>query len=238
MTHEHLPRPVDRIVEDQCHRWGLGRHDAEGTGPRRPVVTLSRQHGAGGGELASRLAKACRLDLFDRELVHQIAESAHLRDSVVQSLDDRDRQVLEDWLLSLVSDSYLSATSYRYHLTRVLGAIARHGGAVVVGRGAHLVLGPHEALRVLVVAPLEDRVREVARRDRVDQREARRRIEEVEASRREFLHRHFHAEFADLTAFDLVLNSGTLGADGSFEMLSAALRARHWPARAAALAMS
>ncbi|MCM2257054.1 MAG: cytidylate kinase-like family protein [Vicinamibacteria bacterium] len=238
MTSEHLPRPLGRIVEEQCHRWDLVHHDAEDTGPRRPVVTLSRQHGAGGAELAGRLARVVGLDLFDRELVHQIAESAHLRDSVVQALDDRDRQVLEDWLVSLVSDSYLSPASYRFHLTRVLGAIARHGGAVVLGRGAHLVLGPHEAVRVLVVAPIEDRVRTVARRDGIDATEARHRIDQVEAARREFLQRHFRTDFADPTCFDLVLNTGALGMEGAFDVLRSALQVHHWPARTPALALS
>jgi cytidylate kinase len=220
---ERLPRTLDRIVEDQVHRWQLARTESHEEARRRPVVTVSRQHGAGGSELASRLAQQMQLDLFDKELVHQIAESAHLGDSVVQALDDRDREMLADWLVALVSDSYLSPVGYHYHLTRVLGAIARHGAAVIVGRGGHLVLGPSEALRVLVVAPLEQRVRTVAQREGVGDREARQHIAAVESERRAFLQRHFHADFADPTSFDLVLNTGTLGVEGALGVVKAAL---------------
>jgi cytidylate kinase len=77
------------------------------------------------------------------------------------------------------------------------------------------VLGLGGAFRVLVVAPLEVRVRTVAQRDGVDEREARRRIVSVEADRKTFLMKHFHADFADPTTFDIVVNTAVLGVNGT-----------------------
>ena len=160
-------------------------------------MTVSRQHGAGGAEVARTLAAELGLDLFDREIIQRIAESTHLSERVVSSLDEKDRELLADWLSALSSRSYLSPMEYRYHLSRVVGAVAHHGGAVILGRGAHLILGQGEALRVLVVAPLEARVRAVMEREGLAEREARQRIVTVEADRKAFLMKHFHADFAD-----------------------------------------
>jgi cytidylate kinase len=105
-----------------------------------------------------------------------------------------------------------------------VGAIAHHGGAVILGRGAHLILGQGEALRVLVVAPLEARVRAVMERERLGEREARRRIESVEADRKAFLMKHFHSDFADPAAFDVVVNTAVLGVDGACETIRTAVQ--------------
>ena len=208
-----MTRTIDAIVEEQAHRWQLRREEQKADA-HRPVVTVSRLHGARGGDVARKLAADLGFDLFDREIIQRIAESTHLSERVVASLE-KDREVLTDWLSSVASSTYLSPVEFRYHLSRVVGAIAQHGGAVILGRAAHLVLGPGGALRVLVVAPLEARVRTVAEREGVDEREASRRIVSVEADRKAFLMKHFHADFADPSTFDIVVNTAVLGVDGA-----------------------
>jgi cytidylate kinase len=223
-----MTRTIDAIVEEQAHRWQLRREDREAEA-RRPVVTVSRLHGARGGEVARTLAGELGLDLFDREIIQRIAESTHLSERVVASLE-KDREVLTDWLASIASSNYLSPVEFRYHLSRVVGALAQHGGAVILGRAAHLVLGPGGALRVLVVAPLEARIRTVAEREGIDEREARRRIVSVEADRKAFLMKHFHADFADPSTFDLVVNTAVLGVAGACAAIRTAVE--RMPARA------
>jgi cytidylate kinase len=218
-----MTRSIEALVEEQAHRWQLvrgERHEEQ----RGPVVTVSRQHGAGGAEVARKLAADLGLDLFDREIIQRIADSTHLSERVVSSLDEKDRELLADWLSALSSRSYLSPMEYRYHLARVVGAVAHHGGAVILGRGAHLILGQGEALRVLVVAPLESRVRAVMTREGLSDREARQRIVTVEADRKAFLMKHFHADFADPTTFDLVVNTAVLGTGGACGAILAAVQ--------------
>jgi cytidylate kinase len=217
-----MTRTIEAMVDEQARRWQLVRSERH-EDQHRPVVTVSRQHGAGGAEVAKTLAKDLGLDLFDREIIQRIADSAHLSERVVSSLDEKDRELLADWLSALSSHSHLSAMEYRYHLSRVVGAVAHHGGAVILGRGAHLILGQGEALRVLVVAPLEARVRAVMDREGLGERDARQRIVTVEADRKAFLMKHFHADFADPTTFDLVVNTAVLGTGGACGSIRAAV---------------
>jgi cytidylate kinase len=218
-----MTRSIEAMVDEQARRWQLVRSERREE-HRRPVVTVSRQHGAGGGEVARSLATELGLDLFDREIIQRIAESTHLSERVVSSLDEKDRELLADWLSALSSRGYLSPMEYRYHLSRAVGAVAHHGGAVILGRGAHLILGAGEALRVLVVAPLETRVRAVMGREGLCERDARQRIVTVEADRKAFLMKHFHADFADPTTFDLVVNTAVLGTGGACGAIRAAVQ--------------
>ena len=217
-----MARSVEALVEQQSRRWQLMRAERREV-ERRPVLTVSRQHGAGGGELVKLLARELGFDVFDREILHQIAESTHLSEQVVSSLDDKARELLTEWLSGMASHDYLSSVEYRYQLARVVGAIAHHGGAIILGRGAHLILGRGEALRIFVVAPLEARVATLMRREGIPEREARRQIQAVEADRSAFLMKHFHAQLGDPAHFDLVVNTAQLGVERAAAAVRAAL---------------
>lgn len=221
-----LPRSVETLVDQQARRWQVVRETRAPEAARAPVVTVSHQHGAGGGEVVRRLAQQMELDVFDREIVSQIAESTHLSERVVATLDEKARAWLADWLESLASHDFLSRAEYRYELTRVVGTIARHGGAIIVGHGAHLVLGEGEALRVQLVAPLAARVAAVMQRSGRSEREARREVQAVEAGHRAFVMQHFHVDLEDPTRFDMILNTARLGIAGSVAAIRAALLAR------------
>ena len=216
-----MPRSVEALVEQQARRWQLVREERRDE-ERRPVLTVSRQHGAGGSEVVKTLARELGLDVFDREIIQQIAESTHLSERVVGALDDKKREMLTEWLSGIASHDYLSAVEYRYQLARVVGAMAHHGGAIILGRGAHLILGQGEALRVLVVAPLEARVAAVMTREGISERDARRQIQVVEADRKAFLMKHFHTDFDDPILFDLVVNTTLLGIANSCAAIAAA----------------
>jgi cytidylate kinase len=211
---EHLPRSIERLAEERSRQW-LHERRVVPSEPPQPVITVSRQHGADGDRVAGCLAEQLGLHLYDREILDRIAAEAHLNASTVSPLDERDRELLADWLAPLALDSYLSASGYRDYLIRVVRSIAGQGGAVILGRGAHLILGESQALRILVVAPLPARVAEVARAEGLSPQAARRRVAEVDGQRRAFMLRHFHKDPNDLAAFDLVVNSHVLGVAGA-----------------------
>jgi cytidylate kinase len=220
-----MTRSIEALVEEQVRRWQLLRQQPREEVEVRPVVTVTGQHGARADELSLQLASELGFDHFDREIIHRVAESAQLSESVVSALDGKKRALFTDWLAAVASRNYFGPTEYRYHLAHVIGAIAHQGGAVIVGRGAHLLLGD-KALRVLAAAPLEDRVRTVMEAEGLSERDARRRIVEVESNRHAFILMHYRVEFADPTAFDLVVNTAALGLDGATAAVRAALATR------------
>jgi len=216
-----MSRSIEALVDEQVRRWELLRQKPK-EAKTRPVITVTGQHGARGDELSQQLASELGFDHFDREIIHRVAESAQLSERVVATMDMKKRELLADWLAGFATRNYISSTEYKYHLAHVIGAIAHQGGAVIVGRGAHLLL-KGQALRVLAVAPLEDRVHTVMDSEGLSERDARRRIEEVESDRHAFILMHYHAEFSDSTAYDLVVNTAALGLDGSIAAVRAAL---------------
>jgi hypothetical protein len=220
-----MARSLGVLVDHQARRFQLQR-DRREADIRRPVLAMALQYGAGGEDVVRSLAKELALDVFDREIVRQIAESTHRSERAVGALDDRVRRWTADWLESLATHDFLSTSAYREQLAQVVGEIARHGGAIIVGHGAHLVLGESDALRVLLTAPLAARVAAVMRAEGVGERTARRRVVEVEAARRAALEHRFHVDLEDPSRFDLVLNAARLGVAGSVAAIRAAVEHR------------
>ena len=217
-----LPRSPERMAHQHSAGLGLSR---QFTWPpqHRPVVALTRLPGAHGEELARLIAARLGYELYDQELIHAIATSSHHSDRVVESLDERARGLLTQWLTEAFSVEPFTPHDYRDHLGRVVGALVHRGGAVIVGRGAHLMVPPGLGIRVLALAPYVDRVRTVAVERGCCEAAARGIVEHEESARRRFLREHFHAELADPTAVDLVVNTSVLGISRAAGLVVAAV---------------
>jgi cytidylate kinase len=109
---------------------------------------------------------------------------------------------------------------------RVIATLGEGGAAVIVGRGSPYVLGPELGLRVLVVAPREQRIERLAKRHDLPLAEAVTRLEREDAARRQFVARSFRVDPDDASLYDLAVNTGALGIDGAAELVEATLRRR------------
>ncbi len=221
------PKSVTQLIEDHIQQWQVGGK-RKYKQPIRPVVTLSRLPGSGGEVLGRKLAENLKISYFDNEIIEAIAKSAKVGDTIVETLDEQDRSMLSDWISALLGDQQLWPYEYLHHLSRVVGAIAAHGHAVIVGRGAGFILPPEISLRVLVVAPMEDRVRNVAEMFKVPEEEARKRVIRAESERRAYIRRYFNVDMMDPIYYDLIINTQYLTIDNGVEIVKAAYNTRRW----------
>jgi len=106
---------------------------------------------------------------------------------------------------------------------KVIGAIGKHGSAIIVGRGANFVVPPQNRLRLRIVAPQNVRIANVARAFDVKTEDARRHIIRTESDRRAFIRKYFNADITDPINYDLVINTGELEIDKAVKAVIAAL---------------
>jgi len=229
------PRSIDKLIEEQIRRWEASRRRRPPELPPDPVIAVSRLPGCYGGSLALELARRLQFDFFDREILHQVALNTHLSETILRTLDDKDLPRITECVEALFLGRYLSGDYFRC-LSKVLMAIAAHGRAVILGRGASLILKPECCVRVLLVAPFKERVRAVAAHEGVTRLEAQRRLVRSDSERRDFFQRHFHTEMLDPTHYDLVLNTADLGRDAILAILQTAWEGKRAQARALACA--
>lgn len=219
-------RSLDKIIEEQIVRWQVDQKKKYKK-PIRPVITLSRVPGAGGSVLAQRLAQDLKIDLFDQKIVEEIAKSSKVSEKVVQTLDEQDRSILDDWI-RMLGEGYLWSYEYLKHLTKVVGTIGAHGHALILGRGASFILPQEVSLRVLVLAPLQTRIDNVMRGYGASASEAKRRVLRTESDRRAFVRKYFNADMTDPLNYDLVINTKNLSIDAAVKIVEEAFNSREW----------
>lgn len=202
-------RSPQQIVEEQVQRWQLLKK----TAPEKqvsPTVTLSREPGSGGRVVAEALAAELGFDIFHQEMIQQLSENTRVQHRLLETLDERGMNVLEEWISSLVNERHLWPDQYLKHLMKLVGVIARHGSAVIVGRGANFILPPECCLKLRVIAPRRTRIENVARLHEVTRQEAERRVIRTESERRAFVRKYFNADIDDPLNYDMVINAGRL----------------------------
>jgi len=196
------------------------------------VITISREYGAGGGEVARRLADLLKWELLDRELLHQAAALEHLPDAELERLDEK--------AVSLADRFRLHPTHQRYihGLTEAARQAARRGHVVLVGRGLRHLLGDWPgAFHLRLVAPREWRAQRMALRESWSAAQALAKCLEVERTRARFLRYFFGHAAVSPEQYDLVVNSGRVPLEVILEGVAAAVREsadKEWPGADAA----
>ncbi|HEY7424769.1 MAG TPA: cytidylate kinase-like family protein [Gemmataceae bacterium] len=172
------------------------------------VITVSREYGAGGGEVARRLAEALGWQLLDRELLHQAAAVEQLPDAELERLDEK--------ALSMADRLRLHPPHQRYMhgLTEAARQAAVRGQVVLVGRGTRHLLGDMaDAFHLRLVAPLDWRVQRMALREGWTMEQARARCLEVDRGRDRFTRYFFGPDALRPEQYDLVANSDRVPLD-------------------------
>lgn len=217
-------RSIEKIVEDQILQWNRFQPEKKETLKSVSVITVSRESGSGGTLMAAKLAKDLGFDLFHREVIQEMAESANISARIVETLDERGLSVLEDSLAAMIRDRHLWPDEFMRHLLKVVGTIGKHGRAVIVGRGAQYILPFDETLKVRVIAPLALRIYNVAHELGVEEGEAEKMILKADSDRRSFSRKYFYADVTDPLHYDLIINTARVSVDEGVEIIKAALR--------------
>ncbi len=217
---------IDQFVQDQLKKWeDAYSKDKAKTEARLPVVTVAMQPGSCGSVVAQKIAERLGFSYFHRGIVEEISKSAKIRSTVVNTLEKERLSGVKDFISSLIEEQYIHPDTYLRHLLEVIGTIGKHGRAVIVGRGANFILPADDIFSVRVIAPLEERIRNVALHYRVTSEEAKRRIIRRASRRKAFVRQSFHVDISDPIHYDMIVNTGKMSIAAAVESVIAAVMA-------------
>ena len=205
------------------------------------VITITRQYGAGGSEVARLSAGKLGWQLVDNEFVDEVAKRSGVSADEVAANEERAPSLLERLVRALASSSpevfvpggtqttEKEADALVTPPEHVLAAASQSGNVVLVGRGAQAFFArahAADALHVFVVAPLEARIRELTVRLGVSADEAKQQAEKMEADRDRYVQRYYKRQRQDASNYHLVVNTGHLGYDGAADLVVCAAQQR------------
>ena len=225
---------VNAIVERQMRNWELGRlQRRQEPEHAQPVVadfiTISRELGCGGHEVARLVAERLGWPMFDKEILDLMAEHDEVRRQVYQSLDERDLSWLEESLRSFMDPSF-SRNDFFHRLSETILSLARQASAVFLGRGAEYILPRTHGFRVRFVAPLDSRIRHHARRKSIPEAQAGAEVLRLDRERRDYIAKYFKTDPSDPLRADIIVNMSRYSPASAAELVLAARKlAGHQP---------
>jgi cytidylate kinase len=205
-----------------------------------PIVTISRQFGAGGSSVAALVAAELGAEIVDKTLIDEVAGRLTLEPSEVEAEAERPRTLLERLVRSFSTlepgigagwsppypDSLFDPRKAIIQITeQVIREVAVSGNAIIVGRGAGFVLRDRaDVFRVFLRAPEAARVKVLMARFGLSEAQARRKMHETDSNRAAYIHQLYGRDWCDPDEYDLVVNTGRIGYTATSEIIMRGLK--------------
>jgi len=182
------------------------------------IITIEREYGSGGGEIAQLLSQQLGWKLWDQLLTEEIARLAECPKAVVERREERTDPLYYRLFKSFLRGSYegsinahklkvVDSESILKITQRVVEHAAKTGNSVIVGRGSqHFLRNRQDALRVFLYAPREDKVRRLIARGK-SEGEAEQLVDTVDRERADFIQRYFNVEWPDRAIYHTMINT-------------------------------
>jgi len=182
------------------------------------IITIEREYGCGGGEIAQLVANRLGWKLWDQRLTEEIARLAHCPKAVVEAREERNDPLYYRLFKSFLRGSYEgSMNAPKLNLVdsetivritrRVVEHAAESGKCVIVGRGSQQFLKTRpDTLRIFLYAPREDKVRRLLSRGKSEE-EAEELVDSVDQERSDFIQKYFHVDWPDRPIYHTMLNT-------------------------------
>jgi hypothetical protein len=196
-----------------------------------PCLLVSREIASGGNLIARQTGARLGWNVYDGELVDEIARVAHERRRLVESVDERSRSLWEQTWQQVLTWAQPTDATYLHGLRQVVMSLGHHGDAVIVGRGARHLLPSGCAVRVRVIAPLEQRAARMAEEEGISKAAALAKIRDIDAAREAFIWRTFKQRADSPLNYDLVINTAEVGIQAATDIVLEAISAKLgvWP---------
>lgn len=185
------------------------------------IITIEREYGCGGGEIAQAVANRLGWKLWDQRLTEEIARLANCPKAVVEAREERNDPLYYRLFKSFLRGSYegsinapklnlVDSETIARTTRRVVEHAAEKGNCVIVGRGSQQFLRTRtDTLRVFLYAPREDKVRRLLARGK-SEKEAEELVDAVDRERADFIQKYFNVEWPDRAVYHTMLNT-TIG---------------------------
>lgn len=187
----------------------------------KKIITISREFGAGGGEIGRKLAQSLDFDYYDKELILMAAARSNMD---VSSLIEWDEKVPVNFgFAQSLFNFYNKPMSEKLYeaQTKVIREIGEKGRCVIVGRNAGAILREFDhTLNIYIHADFTWRLNRMKGKMEVSSdAQAAERIHAIDRARRKYAEYFTHRDMAEVDLYDIMLNSSRLGTDACVETI-------------------
>lgn len=192
------------------------------------IISIGRQHGSGGREIARLLARELGIKCYDKEIVDEAAKHSDFSRDLINAYDEKRMSAF-----MLHAGGYGLNENFRLNMQVVsaqfdaIREIASKGDCIFVGRCADYILRDRRDLvSVFILGDMDERLKCLERRQGLDVATARKKIKEVDKDRSSFYKYYSDQVWGDAQNYDLCINSSRLGVEGTVKVIMDYIKTR------------
>ncbi len=193
----------------------------------RRVITIGRQYGSNGHDIAKKLSERLGIHYYDKELIKIAGERKNISYEELLKVDEKRAN---PWRYP-VEDEVQMERQFRfepmndvlfYTQAEIIKGLASKEDCIIVGRCADDILKGTEGCRsVFIHAPFDKRVERIMERASIDEREASALVKKIDKQRRYYYNYFTDKKWEDMTQYDICLNSGSIQEGQILDVLAA-----------------
>lgn len=198
------------------------------------IITIGRQFGSGGHEIAVKVAEALSIPFYDREIIVEAAKKSGLDENLFKHAEER---TVSSFLYSVALGAYSTAgnltgipmlnmneTIFQVQ-AKVIKEYAEKGSCVFVGRCAdHILKAVPNCHNLFIYADMPAKIKRVQEIYNLSSDKAEELITKTDKKRAGFYNYYSGKKWNDFNHYDLCINSGKLGVDGAVDMILTYIR--------------
>lgn len=191
------------------------------------VITISREYGSGGAEIAHKLAEKLNIPCYDKSMAKLTSDISGFPTESVEEAEDKVSGVFEYMSGSYTAENLPVYDRIYLAQREMILMLARMGNCVIVGRCAANILQEAElpTFDVFIYAPMEERIKRIKNRQNLDERRAERVIRKKDEYRKNYYRRYAYADWGNKSNYDLLINS-TIGCDKAVSVIAEAVKGK------------
>ncbi len=192
-----------------------------------PVITISRQFGAGGKTLTDQLADRLGYEVASEEIIDKLAQSTKLSADSIRSFEVEENGKFQvtpptGFIRRIFNPSknFMDDQQYVKLLYRLIPQVADRGNIIILGRGAQFILQDRkDVVHILLLADEADRVKFLQAQYDLTPDEARQAVIKQDKRRSKLMKLFNSADYNQPVHYDLVLNMSKLNLDCAVDLI-------------------
>lgn len=190
------------------------------------ILTIGREFGSGGREIAQKLAEHYNLPLYDNNLLKEMLDNKDIQSEELEKYDEAKRRIgIYRTVRGIDSSPENSVAHMQFAF---LKKKAQAGESfVVVGRCAETVLKPYPAvISIFVLGDRQEKAERITKLYGVSSEKAEKLMADNDNKRKKYHNSYCEGKWGDSRNYDISINSSKLGVDETAAILVAYIDAR------------
>ena len=199
---------------------------------QKRIITIGREFGSGGHEVARRLAERLEVPFYDEEIIAMAAESTGYNKDYIRENDEK----APDYSFSTLFSGFDSFQTSPFAKVQeeefnIIREIASKGSCVIVGRAADYILSEERHVSIVLFAPFEERVRRKLQihntmepENLFDLPTVEKQVRQIDKQRRRYYEFYTDNKWGGRDEYDLLINTSRAGVEGAVDIIEAYIK--------------